>query len=406
MINIKEIKILFTYEKTAVMKVLITCISESWGGMEMYSLQSAKFLLNEGHDVELLCYPGSKLHIESHSSGVKVHLSKFRNYFSPIQIFKTAIFLKKNNFDLIHVQASKELWLMVPALQLAFLKTPMILTKHCGSYIKKKDLFHRWLYGRIELALAVSSVIKKNLVDTTPLPEERIELLHNAVDMKIYDCRRYDRRKIRREFTIADNEILIGMNARITPGKGYEEFLHAAKELTKKYDHLKFLAIGEASRGENDYAAKIFSLSKELELEGKFIFAGYRNDVPEVLAALDIFVFPSHAEAFGLALIEAMSSGLPSVCSNSDGVMDIAVEGITSYLFEPQNKTEFLNKLIKLIEEPETRIKFGIAARERVEECFDTRLFVCGLIAIYEKVLNSRSNRVAVALHHPAHHLK
>ena len=68
-------------------------------------------------------------------------------------------------------------------LKMASLKTPLIITKHVGSYIVKKDLMHKWLYKRVSLALAISGVIKKNLIDTTPLPEEKIILLHNAIDV-------------------------------------------------------------------------------------------------------------------------------------------------------------------------------------------------------------------------------
>jgi glycosyltransferase involved in cell wall biosynthesis len=61
---------------------------------------------------------------------------------------------------------------------------------------------------------------------------------------------------------------------------------------------------------------------------------------------MDIFIFPSHAEAFGIALVEAMSMGKPTICSNSDGVLDIAVDDITSYLFEKQNKESLSQNLI------------------------------------------------------------
>jgi len=123
------------------------------------------------------------------------------------------------------------------------------------------------------------------------------------------------------------------MMARFSPGKGHEEFLFAAKELNKNFTNLKFLIVGEPSRGENDYAEAIKKLASDYKLSN-LIFTGFRSDTPEVLSAMDIFVFPSHAEAFGIALAEAMSMGKPSVCSNAEGVLDIAVDGVTSLFFE------------------------------------------------------------------------
>jgi glycosyltransferase involved in cell wall biosynthesis len=110
-------------------------------------------------------------------------------------------------------------------------------------------------------------------------------------------------------------------------------------------------------------------------------------DIPDILAAMDIFVFPSHAEAFGLSLIEAMSMEKPSVCSRSDGVLDIAIEGVTSYLFEKQNKKDLTEKLDLLIANPAARKDFGTASRKRVLNNFDTGIFTNNLINIYKEVL-------------------
>ncbi|MCX7798129.1 MAG: glycosyltransferase family 4 protein [Melioribacter sp.] len=369
------------------MKVLKTCLSKSWGGLEMYALQTVKQLNKRGINTVLLCYPNSRIYKEALNEKIKVRSSKFSNYFHPIEIIKTSIFLTKSNFDIIHCGSSKDLWLIIPALKLARLNTPVILSKQMGSYVIKKDFLHRVIYRRVTYALAISRVIAKNLLDTTSLSEEKIILLHNAIDTEKFNPEKINRSSVRNEFNIKDDELLIGMIARFSPGKGHEEFISAAKYLSEKYRNLKFMIVGEASRGEQDYENSIKLLSSRFGLDGKIIFTGFRKDTPEVLAAMDIFVFPSHAEAFGIALAEALSMGKPSVCSNSDGVLDIAVDGVTSFLFNKQNWKELAEKVEILINNPQLRQKFGLEARKRAVELFDINVFTNKLIDIYQRAI-------------------
>lgn len=372
------------------MKVLHSCLSQSWGGMEMYSIDTARILLKSGVNVELLCYPGSKLHKEALKHGIKVHTVKFRKAYSPTTLFKLNKLIRSSRYDLIHSESSKDLWLIVPALKLTACKTPLIMTKHVGSFIKKKDAFHRWIYKRVNVALAISRVIKSNLLNTTPLDENRVQLLYDSIDTEKFNPTKIKGKKIRKEFGIRDNEILIGMTGRFSPGKGHEEFLAAAKQLIKKYKDVRFMIVGESSRGEDSYAADIKILSAELGLIERTIFTGFRADIPNVLAAMDIFVFPSHAEAFGMALAEAMSMGKPSVCSDSDGVLEIAVDGVTSYLFKNKNSKDLSNKVAMLINSASKRKEFGAAARKRVIDLFNIDKFTKQLLSIYNSVLKEK----------------
>jgi glycosyltransferase involved in cell wall biosynthesis len=364
------------------MKILYSCLSKSWGGMEMYTLTSVRQLLKRNIDCRLFCTEESRMHIEARNLGTVIYPIKSSGYFHPLSIMKIASILKKEKFDLIHTQASKDLWFLVPALQLTGNKIPLFLTKHVGSFIVKRDRFHRILYRRVTLAFAISRVIKKNLSETTPLTEDKIILFPNAVETKVFNPEIVDCKKVREEFSIDKKEIVIGMLARFSPGKGHEEFIEAARNLNIQHHNLKYIIVGEPSRGEDEYAENIKNLVKEYNLKN-LIFAGFRKDIPEILAAMDIFVFPSHAEAFGLALIEAMAMGKPSVCSNSDGVLDIAVEGETSLFFEKKSSIDLQRKIEILINSPEKREAMGLNARKRIVEEFDIEGITDKIIGIY-----------------------
>jgi glycosyltransferase involved in cell wall biosynthesis len=364
------------------MKILYSCLSKSWGGMEMFTLTAVRQLLNRNIYVELLCTAESRLHIEANNIGIIIHPVKASGYFSPFSVLKIASIIRMNKYDIIHSHASRDLWFLVSALKLLRKKNPLILTKHVGSFIIKKDFLHKWIYNRVTFVLAISEVIRKNLLETCPLPEKKVKLLHNGIDLEKFNPAKYDGKKTREEFSVDGNEILIGMLARFSRGKGHEEFLYAAKELNQQYNNLKFLIVGEASRGEDEYASSIKKLAEKYEIKN-LIFSGFRSDTPEILTAMDIFIFPSHSEAFGIALAEAMAMGKPSVCSNSDGILDIAVDNETSYLFERKNGDDLVKKLKLLVNDPETRVKFGKAARIRAEKNFNIKRLTDRVIEIY-----------------------
>jgi len=368
------------------MKILYSCLSKSWGGMEMFTLTAVKQLLKRNINVELLCLAESRLHIEANNLGLVKHPVKVSGYFHPYGTLKVSTVIRRESFDIIHTQASKDLWLLVPALNLIKSKVPLIFTKQVGSFINKKDKLHRLIYNRVDYALAISRVIKKNLLETTTLKEGKILLMPNGIDTKRFNPEIKKGDKVRKEFKIQDDELVIGMMARFSPGKGHEEFFSAADELNKKYNNLKFLVVGEASRGENEYEEKIKGIVKEKNILN-IIFCGFRSDTPEVLAAMDIFAFPSHAEAFGIALVEAMAMGKPSVCSSSDGILDIAVNGVTSFLFEKKNAKDLADKIEQLINLKELRIRFGNDARKRAVENFDIEILTDKVIDIYNNAL-------------------
>jgi glycosyltransferase involved in cell wall biosynthesis len=334
-----------------------------------------------------LCLAESRIHVEAVNMGIITHPIKASSYFHPFSTIRLSLLLRKNDYSLIHTQASKDLWILVPALKLAQSKIPLFFTKRVGSYIIKKDLLHHLLYKRVNKAFAISEVIRRNLLDTCPLKPEVVEILHNGVDMSRFNPETVDRNKIRTEFGIKENELVIGMVSRFTPGKGHEEFLWAAKELNKEFSNLKYLIVGEASRGEDQYAEKVKQLAREYDLNN-VIFTGYRGDIPNVLAAINIFIFPSHAEALGNALIEAMAMKLPSVCSNAEGVLDIAVDNETSYLFENKNAEDLKEKIKLLIESEALRRQFGENAGKRVLENFEVGKVTDKIIKMYEEEIN------------------
>jgi glycosyltransferase involved in cell wall biosynthesis len=375
------------------MKILYSCLSKSWGGMEMVTINTIKRLLENGLTIELLCTAESRIHIEANNLGMMIYPVRASGYLHPLTTIKVALTIKKRNYDIIHTHASKDLWLLVPALKIARSSAPLLLTKHVGSFISKKDIMHNWLYQRVHFAIAISNVIRQNLINTTRLDEDKIILHYNGVDCDKFDPAKYNGNGVRNEYNIKEGEFLIGMVGRFSVGKGHEEFIQAAQKLTEEHSNLKYIIVGEASRGEDSYEAQIKKLANDIDLHN-IIFTGYRDDIPDVIAAMDIFIIPSHSEAFGVALVEAMAMGKPSVCSNSDGILDIALDGETGYLFEKKDPDDLKEKIEMLIQSPVKREEFGKAARKRVMEYFDFDKLIDGLVDKYKQIISPNNESI------------
>jgi glycosyltransferase involved in cell wall biosynthesis len=370
------------------LSVLQTCFSRSWGGLEMQALEISKGLRDRGHRVLLATLPDNRLNQEAAREGIPVLPLNVTGYAHPILLWRLRNALRANRIDIIHCQHSRDLATVVPALQLSGMPISLVLSKRVGSYINKRDLFHRYTHRRIGKVLAISDVIRRNVIATTPVPAGRVITFHDAVDTQKFSPAKVDRFGVRREMGIPDASLVVGFVGRFSPGKGVEELLHAARKLRDVHPPVRFLVAGEASHAEEAYARSIHHLAEQLGLQQTVVFTGYRSDVPEVMASFDILAFPSHAESFGVVLIEAMAMEKPVVSTNCDGVLDIVVDGVTGIYVPPKDAEALAAGIERLIAHPELREQYGRAGRLRVLEHFDQSRQLQKLEAVYFSLLN------------------
>ncbi len=368
--------------------ILQTCFSPSWGGLELQALELSRQLQRRGHSVTLSCPPGTRLAREAEAAGLRTLLLPVRGYLHPLLILRLARELHRRSIRLIHCQHSRDIATVVPAMLLSGSRRPILLSKRVGSYIDKKDLFHRLTYRHVDRILAISDVIHDNVLATLPVAPNRVLTLHDAIDTRRFSPERANREKVRKEFGYEEETPLVGFVGRFSPGKGHEELLNAAALIREQQPDVRYLIVGEPSHGEERYAEEIRQLARELQVDSIVRFAGFRNDIPDVMAAFDLLAFPSHAESFGIVLIEAMAMQRPVVSTNCDGVLDIMVHGETGLMVPPRDAHAFAGALQQLLEDPSLRARMGAAARRRVITLFDQQHQLDRLEDIYHSVLN------------------
>lgn len=369
---------------TEKLNILISCGSYSWGGLEMISLETANKIRERGINISILCSKDSRLEEEATNRGFETVPVFGKNKNIPSSIIELKNYLKDSNIDVIHSNHSHDLWVITPALKLSGSKAKLFLTKHMASGVKKTDLFHKYLYKRVNKVFAISNYIKTSVKNTTPVKDDDIILLPVGIDMKRFDRNKYNPAEIKRSLGLPEDKIIIGIAGRMTPGKGHEEFLEAAKMLNDEFPgKLFFLVIGNASFGEEKYEESIIKLSETLGLQN-IKFTGYTAEPEKLMTALDVHSFPSHDESFGRVLLEAMALGIPTAASGYAGVLDITIENETGLLFEPKNAKSQAESLSKLIADEELRKKFSLNGKNRAEAVFTFDIMTDNLIKLYK----------------------
>lgn len=294
-------------------------------------------------------------------------------------------YVKKTEPHIIHVHYSKDLNLAVPVKH--FSGGKIVFTKHLGSYIKKKDPWHQFVYRGVNRATAISRLIKDNLIETTPLPKGKVDIVYLGTDTSRFIPDPVQRKAVRDELGISNDTILIGMMGRISYGKGYEDFIEMAQAQAGK--NVEFLLIGGHSKNEDDYGNKVEEDIKD-KLGPSAHMTGFKDDRERYLQALDMFIFPSYAESFGLALTEAMACGLPCVAYGKDGVLDIIEDRKDGLLAEVRNVKDLIQKTNLLFDDEVLRIKLGKAGREKVMNKFSDSQMLLGFKRTYKLALDNQ----------------
>jgi L-malate glycosyltransferase len=229
-------------------------------------------------------------------------------------------------------------------------------------------------------------------------PNARLEVVHNPVDLARWDPGRIDRDRARAALGEAGKRaLLMGVVAQLSPWKGQDTAIEALRILREEGVDAHLLLIGSAkfvaraTRFDNEgYVAGLRALVAEAGLEDYVSWMGERDDVPELVRALDVLLLPSWEEPFGRALIEAMALEVPVVATNVGGPPEIVEDGEQGYLVAPREPEAWAQAIRRISDRPERGREMGEAGRLRVEERFTAVHHVAAMLDVYERARASR----------------
>ncbi|EWH02809.1 glycosyl transferase family 1 [Halomonas sp. BC04] len=364
------------------------CLSDGWGGLEMYPGRIIPELKRQGWEPHGLALAGSSVAASLVEAGIEPLTVPSRGR-ALLQVGRILAYLKRQGIDVLHCHKSSDLRLgallatLRPGLKLFF-------TDHMGVTRAKKDLYHRWAYGRVTGLFAISDATRARNVAAFPLPAERIKRLYLGIDPEPYRPRLSEAEcdALRSELGVPVGSVAIGLPGRLTGGKGQDLWLEALGLLRDRHPDLSWhgVVIGgltAAEGSDEDYVSRLRQQVASLGLEAQVHFAGFRSDLPRLFEALDIVCVPSRNEAFGLTVIEAMAAGKAVIGSDSGAIPEL-LDTSTGRLAGPADATAWSEALAELTGDEVLRQRLGKAACERVQEGFSLAAHVTSLVAEYE----------------------
>lgn len=194
----------------------------------------------------------------------------------------------------------------------------------------------------VDVKIAPSDLAAKYTFGKQTYKNGNVFILHNAVDLGEYGFKSDFRKRIREELGIHDSTFVIGHVGRFSHQKNHEFLIKIFKEITRRHDNSKLLLVGDG-----ELKQEIYECVDRYRLAEYVVFMGIRNDIPSILSAFDIFLFPSLYEGMPNVIIEAQASGLPCVLSDTI-TREADITGLLSFLSLNSSEVTWAEKALNV----------------------------------------------------------
>ena len=286
--------------------------------------------------------------------------------------------------DIVHFFLPGSYLIGAPIARLVGSKRLIMSRRSSANYqIKHRwaAFFERLLHPRMSLLLGNSRAVVTELQQECP-ECHNVELLYNGIEF--FELPSTDERKaIRSELGLDDNNVAIGILANLIPYKGHADLIQACSQISKRIHHFKLYVIGRDDGIGQDLKIR----SASLGIAHRVVFLGERSDARSLLGAMDIGVSASHEEGFSNAILEFMAAGVPVVATNAGGNAEAVADGVTGFVVPIGDHKRIGEAIERLLADDVLRARMGKAARSRVFEKFSIEACVAGYESVYRRVM-------------------
>ncbi len=302
--------------------------------------------------------------------------------YDPVFLFKLLRLIRREHIDLIH---SHEFMMTVyGAVAAKLAHIPHIGTLHGKVYYPDKQRRVNMLRIAAKLCtrlIAVSKDLNRFLVELLGVPADKIETLYNGINLDKYRSAK-SRDETKQSLGLQNQSIVIGTVGSLFEVKGLPYLLEATAQLKEKYPDISLFIAGE---GNQEDALK--TKADDLRLGDTVKFLGFRDDIPNILHAVDIYVCSSVSEGLSLSILEAMAMSKPVIATDVGGNPELILDGVNGLLVPPRDSGKLADAIAQLIDHPERRLEFGMKSREIVESRFSLERMVRDYETLYKQVL-------------------
>ena len=246
-------------------------------------------------------------------------------------------------------------------------------------------IFEEKMLEQAKKIIAVSHFTKRELLEYYKVPEEKIRVIHNGVDVNKFKPAQ-DKNKIKQELGFSPDDLTILSVGRLYARKGLFTLIESVPAVIRRFKNAKFLISG---KGQSDEMHKLIAHAEKIGVKDSVIFTGYYPDkkLPKLYQAADVFAFSTFYEHHPFAVLEALSTGLPVVTTSVGGIPETIESGKNGFLVEPFNPKQFADKILYLLGHPIEASEMGLLARKTILERFDWRIVVKDVLRVYDEVL-------------------
>lgn len=358
------------------------------GGAKVHVLSLVKELRNK-IDVKIVAFRPGVFSDEARDLGIDIDIVRTGSIVR--DVYKVISIIKKGNYQILHSHGSKAN--MVAAIVKFLLDIPVVTTVHSdyrldymGSFVRTYTLglINTVALRFMDYYIAVSNNFKEMLVSRR-FSSDRIFILYNGTDFS-QPLKDYSKEEFIRKYNlpISDNDVLVGILARLDPVKGLDVFLKGARIVLDKRPQTKFLIAGEGEQRNN-----LKKLSAKLGISDSVFFLGWVNDPYEFMSNVDVPVLTSISESFSYTILESAMLKKTAVSSNVGGISDLIDHGENGFLFEPGDYGTLADYIIKLVDDRNLRQVMGKKLHEKARDKFSLQNMVQTQLDIYNKIIEN-----------------
>lgn len=355
------------------MRILHVDSAATWRGGQNQVLLTARGMAARGHDVTLACRSDGQLEARARTTDLRLHPLPFHGDLAPSAALSLARLARAWRPDVVHAHDPHAL----SAAALASLMTHgpwLVATRRVDFPLRGR--LSRWKYERAGRVVAVSQAIRR-VLEGDGLPAQRLRVVYEGVTERAAGSGGH---AALRSLGVPEGAPVVGNVAALTDHKDHATLVDAAALVVARLPETRFVVLGEGEE-----RARLTARIRERHLDGRFILAGFREDVDTILPAFDVFCLSSHMEGLGTSLLDAMMFGVPVVATAAGGIPEAVEDGVTGVLVPPRHPEALAAALVALLGDAARRASFGSAARRRYEERFRVETMVSETLRVYEE---------------------
>ncbi|WP_234110726.1 glycosyltransferase [Chryseobacterium sp. R2A-55] len=367
------------------MRVLHVINSLRMGGAEKLIAETFPKLAKAGIMVDLLLLHQEEtplLHELRELNCCKIFQTDAKSVYSLRNV--TWIMRHLKNYDVVHAHLFPSTYFLALAKRISFSPIPIIFTEHSTSNRRFRNKRLKWLnkgfYQIFQKIICITEEVKSAVQNHVGISDEKLEVIHNGINIEKFDqALPMDRANV--DPGLKDSDFLLVQVSSFRPQKDQATVIRSLELLP---EHVKLMLVGDG-----DLKKEQMELAAELNLGNRVFFLGNRSDVPSLLKTADAVVLSSNYEGFGLAIVEGMASGRPSIASEVPGLAEV-VEGY-GILFPKGDASVLANEVSRLMND---RAYYEETAKEGLERAkqFDITLMVEKTVQLYRELLKMQVN--------------